>query len=192
MAMEERRVTFVDCLEECDSVLSLFDRCYLSYLFGALLTANELRGQNGLVSVYKRLKDKFGPERSQSYLLYVLNEYANCYNEREKLAYSCQVGMQPPYDQPTRFVFRMREGIVSMDRQLTPEEFTKLVEHILAKDVIKSNADNFPASDPAKRLEFYIQLEKQQFITCENYQKLSKEMERIGRKDLSNHLLEGV
>ena len=186
--------TFVDCLNECDSVLSPADRCYLSYLFGALLTANELRGKDGLVPVYNLFKGKIGPERSQPYL-YILKEHANCYNERKKLVASCQAMIQPPYDHPKGSLFRMRERIVGMDKELDIDhkEFTLLVEHVLAKGVIKSNADNFPASDSAKHIDFYMQLEKQQAIASDSYEAvLAKELDAIGRKDLSAQFLSAV
>lgn len=179
---------FTECLVRCNHVLSPRDRRHLRYLFGSLLTENELEGRNDVTFFYNLLKNKMGVENSQLYVLYAL-EHVNCYKEREDLRRTITSFPDPQSSVEIDQKFRMRELIVEMNKELSDAEFTKLVEYVISCKDLSLNADNFPAD---KRTDFYSKLEMLKVISIDNYQDVMREaLTEIHRIDISEMQPEG-
>ena len=187
MAAEGVERSFTECLVRCDHVLSPRDHRRLRYLFGSLLTESELGERDNLTSFYNLLKNKMGVQNSQLYVLYAL-EHVNCYNEREDLRALVSFPDPQSSDEIDQ-KFTMRELIVDMDKQLTDDEFKKLVEYVISCKDLPLNADNFPAD---KRTDFYSKLKTLKVISIDNYQEIMSEaLVGIQRIDLSEMQPEG-
>ena len=181
--MDKAHEDCVDILTECDQCLSRSSLAILYYLLSTLPKLGELKNE-GPSSIWRRLGENMDEMEALSYILYAL-EYANCYQQRQKLRQVSGISPKPIPDDR----FHMREQIVVANNKLKSEEFSKLVNYIIAAKCLPTSADRFSDDDPASRMNFFALLENQQVITVKNYREfLGKALQKIGRRDIATNI----
>ena len=168
------------------------ERLYrVSYLLDAVV--NMRCEDNNLISIYEELLNSGELEATPIYYIYWALVLASCKPEAMELL-SCIEDtryIEDTIPKLTNSVLLMRKIIITMDQELSDDEFKKLVQSIPRND--RGSLDNFTLMPGVeKRMNLYRCLENKALISPENLTLLTHSLEIIGHQKLKQYVEKSV